>query len=232
MSRVVVERLTRRPGAELRHAGLSVVGGRRRQEDRWLARPDLGLYAISDGMGGHERGDEAAQAAVGALAGALASAAESSGSAMRVALRRAHRAVRRLAGGFGREPGATLTALWFGGDRVVLGHVGDTRAYRCAPGAAAPELLSADHRTWYGGLYKALGAGVGDPLDPQVAELEVAPGQVYLLASDGLWGEVDPELLAAVTTADATLEERVRGLVAAAAGSRDNVTALLVEVSS
>ena len=49
------------------HSVCSAKGRRTSQQDRWLCVPELGLYAVADGMGGHESGDKASTAAMVAL---------------------------------------------------------------------------------------------------------------------------------------------------------------------
>jgi serine/threonine protein phosphatase PrpC len=67
---------------------------------------------------------------------------------------------------------------------------------------------------------------------PEVRELAVEAGDVFLLCSDGLTRELPDAAIGVVLGRDGSLEERVTGLVDAAlrAGGRDNVTCLLVEV--
>ena len=56
------------PGLAFRSAGLSHVGlVRDHNEDAWLARPEIGLWAVADGLGGHARGEVASATIVAAL---------------------------------------------------------------------------------------------------------------------------------------------------------------------
>ena len=58
---------------DLEYAALSVAGQvRSSNEDAVLCRPDLGLWAVADGMGGHQRGELASATALAALEQALA----------------------------------------------------------------------------------------------------------------------------------------------------------------
>src|SRR5208282_1716643 len=129
-------------------AATSVTGQvRERNEDsaytgRWL-------YAVADGLGGHPGGDIASAAAIRALAGydRQAGGAEDPAAALRRAFGAAAEAVAKAAAG---DPGlaamaTTLTALLRSGDHVVLGHIGDSRAYRLRDGQLAQ--LSEDHVT-------------------------------------------------------------------------------------
>jgi len=205
---------------------------RERNEDSGYA--GRGLYAVADGLGGHPGGDIASAAAIRALirydeqAGedqdpeetlwqAFASAAE--------AVAKAAAAQPDLAG-----MATTLTALLRSGDRVVLGHIGDSRAYRLRDGQLAQ--LSQDHVTevpvFGSAMTRCIGAGSNE--GPDVTGHDARPGDRWLLCSDGLYGVVSDALiyraLAAGTPAAAVdvLLER-----ADAAGSPDNVTVIVID---
>jgi protein phosphatase len=73
--------------------------------------------------------------------------------------------------------------------------------------------------------------GTQDEVDADVIEFVVAPGDMYLLASDGLMREVDDERIASILSdPSADLEQTCACLIVAAneAGGRDNITSLLV----
>ncbi len=118
----------------LRAAASTDVGLRRRaNEDRYAMAPELGLYLVADGMGGHRAGQVASEMAaaaairaVDALRGAEVSLAEK----LRHAVTCANREIHGLAG---QKPelagmGTTLVAMLDSEQRVALAHVGDTRA--------------------------------------------------------------------------------------------------------
>ena len=163
------------------------IGQRERQEDRWLADERMDLFAVCDGMGGHEKGDEAAEDAIHALHIAVAN--DQRGDPMRVfgdAIRIADEAVQRLAGGgVFRRPGTTLTALWLRDGAAYLLHVGDSSCYLHSNGALA--RISEQH-TGIWGLEQCLGGGCRDLKDlrPQIERFSVSEGDTLILCSDGM----------------------------------------------
>jgi serine/threonine protein phosphatase PrpC len=114
----------------LRAAALSDIGLRRRtNEDCYALAPDLGLYLVADGMGGHTAGqvasDLATQAAVSALR-TLVDAAASLTEKLRYSVAAANREILATAQA---KPelagmGTTLVAVLAGPDRIALAHVG------------------------------------------------------------------------------------------------------------
>lgn len=217
------------------------IGRRDEQEDRYLLLPERGLFAVADGMGGHDGGAEAAQAAVDALAAAAVGA--SSPEVMAAAFERASEAVAAVGGrcpatgkvgqhkmscGCHRLPGTTLTALWLDGPRAVIGHIGDTRCWRVRGGKA--EQVTKDHSMGHV-LLRALGGRTKD--EPDVFEVEARPGDIFVLVSDGVL--LDGGEIAEV--ADGPFEEAAERLVAAGAARyeertprTDNGTAVCVRV--
>lgn len=230
---------------------LSVVGKRAEQQDCVLTLPDLRLFAVADGMGGHLRGADASHTAIRALRGSIAQhAGRPSIAGMRDAFMEANDAVAQMEMGrcprtsYGDHkmscgcmpPGTTLTALWFTAHSVIIGHVGDCRAYRYTGADAEPTVLTREHRRW-GGLSSYVGIR-HTIIDPEIIEKEIAPGHVFLLASDGLWESLPktpPEDARAVLTRAMSVpvsEEKIKNLVSTVENrSKDNITALLVEVS-
>jgi PPM family protein phosphatase len=233
-------------------AGTDVGRTRSGNEDSYFCGRTV--FAVADGLGGHQGGEVASAVAVEPLAAldgrGFADPAEAA-EALAAAIREANAAIIDRAS---HDPGlwgmgTTLTAAAVAGDRhLQLAHVGDSRAYLLRDGSL--EQLTIDH-TIVAELVRRgrltpdqaavhpersiLTRAVG--LDPRVPvdtpdPLELAPGDQVLLCSDGLT-EVVPDvkiaqLLAAEPDGDATC----RSLIDAAnsAGGPDNITVVLLRV--
>ena len=207
-------------------SGASDVGRlRSRNEDSFLIRPDLAVFAVADGMGGHAAGDVASRTALETFANVLA------GRSMEDAIMMANLAVWEVSQ---TDPGkagmgTTLTAIRFEPDsELVCGHVGDSRLYRLRDGVL--EQLTRDHsipRTSM--LTRAIGTRADVEVD--VFRASALAGDRYLLCSDGLTGMLTDEELRALVGQQAELEKICGDLVAAANqhGGHDNITAILVE---
>lgn len=238
-------------------AGATDVGRvRTGNEDALVVDRDRGVFLVADGMGGHAAGEVASALAVEAVGGALARGVddglgcEGLAEAMRDAFLHAAEAIDRHAAA---EPdtrgmGTTLTACALHPDGVLcVGHIGDSRAYRLRGGVL--EQLTHDHtlvqREVDAGrlspeaarvhplshvITRALGAG--PPYDPEPRSLRVEPGDLLLLATDGLTGMVDDDRLARLLASPEPPDRVVRALIDAAnaAGGVDNVTAIVVRV--
>lgn len=217
------------------HSAASAQGPRRYQQDRWLCNPAAGIFAVADGMGGHESGDVAAEAAIGVL-GNQAPTGAPSAEAMAAWFAEADRLVRAMAlpcrvTGTDQHkmscycpgnPGTTLTALWLGPQGGVLGHSGDSMCWRVREGRL--ELLTALHHCSFGGLAQA----IGHDMAPQILTLDVAPGDLFILHTDGL-DVIHPGTRLYEGTDDSDLA-RLLVDAALAAGAQDNVTVVTVRV--
>jgi serine/threonine protein phosphatase Stp1 len=218
---------------------------RQRNEDAFLCRDDLGLWAVADGAGGHGAGDVAAAESIAALASIPAglTAAELLAQ-VRMRLQSVHRERRRqAAAGTGAESlmATTIVVLLARSEHMACLWAGDSRAYRLRGGAFT--RLTRDHSLVQelvdsGALAaeameghpqanvvtRALGAGEEVELDKV---LEVAePGDVYLLCSDGLTKALSDEEIHATVAAASAAQDLVNQ--ALRAGARDNVTAVVV----
>jgi protein phosphatase len=231
-------------------------------QDNLLIDTRLGLVAVADGMGGHAGGAIASTEALLLLAqelqalhphpadpdttwtGAGPRAVHAAQDALKHVNSRLYQmnVAAGLGDGFGM--GTTLSAMWQPepGAPAILLHVGDSRIYRWRAGVL--EQLTHDHTLYQ----QALERGMPEPLPPRnlllqamgpaadvapdVAALPLAPGDLYLLCSDGLYGEAQPgviEALLARAPADG-LEASCAALIDMAKqdGSRDNITAMLL----
>ncbi|MEW5772350.1 MAG: protein phosphatase 2C domain-containing protein [Thermodesulfobacteriota bacterium] len=237
------------PAAGLDVAGLSHVGlVRRRNEDRLLAQPlpDGALLAVADGMGGEQCGHLAAETAVAALA---SGGPEGAGEVWLLAgLDRAQSALRAMVqANPGMEGmGATLTAVLIRGREAVWAHVGDSRLHLARGGEL--HAVTRDHTflrelveegeisaeaARIHPLRQLLDQCLGCPdIRPDSGVLRLLPGDMLVLTSDGLHGEVAEEAMRGLLRAGIPLEERLRDLLRAAldAGGRDNATVLAAVV--
>jgi len=230
--------------------------GRRRSsnEDSYIARPDLGLFVVADGMGGHAAGEVASRLAVEAIAAEVSRPAPG-GPADRPAGRRlsagfeeANRRIAERATTADDLQGmaTTAVALLVEDAAAVLAHVGDSRAYLFRGGQLT--RLTEDH-SW---VEEQVRAGVlteraarehpwrnvvtraiaGTPaLAADLTDVPVEPGDRLLLCSDGLM-VVSDDRIARLLAGSEDLAAVCHDLVDAAnaAGGPDNVTVLVIEI--
>jgi protein phosphatase len=234
-----------------RSAGLTDTGRKRRQnEDAFVCEPPL--FAIADGMGGAQAGEVASRLAAAAIEeGATAIAGEEGvATVVRAANTRIfERAVHDPAvAGMGTT--ATVAVVSEEAGTVTLAHVGDSRAYLYRAGAL--EQLTTDHSlvgelVRSGRLTEAEAAvhphrsvitralGTDAEVEVDTLTVEVAPGDLVLLCSDGLSAMVrDEEIVRVLEATGGAPREAAEALVAAAndAGGEDNVTVVLFELLS
>ena len=221
-------------------------GGRQSNQDVWLAAGQL--FAVADGMGGHERGDVASRLAVDALEAAFG--ADPSVGGLLGACREANRVVWQEAQGGPENSimGTTVVAFALTSDAVgVVAHVGDSRLYRLRGGRlsvltqdhtvveeslrsgelTAAEAASHPHRNV---LTRAI--GVGPHIDVDFSGVSLEAGDRLLLCTDGLFRSVAPEELTQLLASQDTPQGVAESLVGAALerDAEDNVTALVVGI--
>lgn len=236
--------MTTTPSAALAYAALTDVGRvRAHNEDALLCCAPLNLWAVADGMGGHQRGEVASALALQELRRQVRH-----GATLPAAIGAAHAAILTEAAteAGSQGMGTTLVAVRFSAADFQLAWVGDSRAYRI--GAGRIEQLSRDH-SWVqlmvdaGRLSSAearqhprrnqvthcLGQTDGEPqIDSLSGQLE--PGELLLLCSDGLSGELDDDEILRLCSTAPTLEALVATLVEAARehGGRDNISCIVL----
>lgn len=221
-------------------------------EDAFLCNPDAGIFVVCDGMGGAAAGEVASRLAAenanAALLAGEASAAFSTAD-VREAVAAANTAVfsrassdRRLEG-----MGTTLVMLALSATTALVAHVGDSRCYLWRDEALM--RLTADHslveeqvrlgqitrkQAERSALQHVITRAIGTAADvlPDVEQVEVRTGDLFLLASDGLTKELGDAELAGMLGAAASEQQIGEALIAAAnaAGGRDNITCVLVRI--
>ena len=199
---------------------------RQRNEDALLARPERGLLAVADGLGGHPAGDVASLTAIRALDGSGLTG-ESSDGELLDAIRAAHDAVVSA----GEEDdsrlglGTTLVVALVREGAVTVAHVGDSRAY-VLPASGELEPVTRDHSV-HGYLTQAL--GLDRAVMPDTAQVPAPRGTRLLLCSDGLTNMVEAEAIGELL-AHGSAQDACDALVKAAldAGGIDNVTVIVL----
>ena len=193
------------------------------------------VAAIADGMGGVAGGAEASRTALRALVaqvvdgGGAASLAARMQQGFRSAGARVFEAATAVPAL--RDMGTTLTALAFAPGQAALGHIGDSRLYRVRRGAV--QLLTEDHvlRQRESMLTRCIGGGQID-CEPDQVEVEIEPGDRFVLVTDGVWNVVPPAEFERLTNGrppTATAEALVQR--ALDHGGPDNATCVVVDVA-
>lgn len=217
---------------------------RPRNEDALVERPDIGLWAVADGAGGHGAGDVASRAVTEALAALPAglSAAELLAQ-VRLGIGAVHADLQRIAAeaGPGRICASTIVVLLARGTHFACLWAGDSRIYRLRAGllerithdhSVVQELVDqgllapeqAESHPQANLITRAIGAeGV---LDLDKVSDRILPGDTFLLCSDGLFKAVEEVAIARLLAEGEGPEALLKA--ALAQGARDNVTAIVV----
>ena len=222
---------------------------RSHNEDSYLDDPDNRLWAVADGMGGHEAGDIASQAIVRHLREVVRTPqavdyvdrvedALSAVNAELIGYAQTHRL---------QMVGSTAVVLADAGHYMLCAWAGDSRIYRLS--ASGIRQLTTDHNqaremmstgqfsaadlqsnAHAGALVRAVGAEPNLVVEWVVSE--AAPNDVFLLCSDGITKEMSDDGIAEVLGRTKRVKEMADSLVdtCLARGARDNITAVVVRV--
>ena len=213
-------------------------------EDSAVALPERGVWAVADGMGGHERGDVASRLVTDRLARLPPTAnGQELLRAVRSTLADCHRELREQAAG--SLCGCTVVVLLAVDAHFACLWAGDSRLYRLRAGrlnqltrdhSLVQELIDQGQLTpeaarthpWRNRITRAV--GIGDRLELDAMQDRLLPGDRFLLCTDGLTGELEDTDIAS-TLASAAPEPAANALIALALerGGRDNITFVIVE---
>ena len=220
---------------------------RRRNEDAYVVEPPL--FAIADGMGGAQAGELASSLAAGAVRedeAAAGSGERRVAELIQEANRRVYERSSQDAAASGM--GTTMTVAFVGDANVAFGHVGDSRAYLIRDGKL--EQLTEDHslvaelvrsgklspeeaetHPQRSVITRALGT---DPdVDVDTFSIETAPGDLFMLCSDGLTSMVEDDvILQTIEKSRDNLQTAAKALIRAAnkGGGEDNITVVFFEI--
>jgi serine/threonine protein phosphatase PrpC len=219
--------------------------------------PAFGLFALADGMGGHQAGEVASSLAARTVAHHViqrlylpALIQQEQGTdqpSLNEVLVNAVQAANSVVANRVPDGGTTLTCALVLGSRAYIAHVGDSRAYVLTEANGLSQItndhslvdrlvklgqLTRDEAATHpqkNVLYRAIGqSGV---LDVDIYMRTILDGERLLLCSDGLWGMVSDAQMADIIASAPSPQAACDGLIAAAneTGGQDNITAILVE---
>ena len=250
---------------KLEHAGATHVGMKRdHNEDNFLLMPEMNLFAVADGMGGHSSGEVASQIAVDTIhqffqetegddeitwpyKPSRERSYEENRFAASVMLANRNIFEQSMESPKYKGMGTTFVGMFMHGKKTVYAHAGDSRAYLVRDGNITQ--LTEDHSLLND--YKKIqpmtpeeeeafphkniivrALGMKETLDVEVSTAEPKVGDIVVICSDGLCGEVtDPDILKYVLETPDDLQKGVDTLIKAACdnGGKDNVTVILVK---
>jgi serine/threonine protein phosphatase PrpC len=225
---------------------------RSNNEDRVYIEDARGIYLVVDGMGGHQAGEHAAEIAVERIRARLERQTGTAEQRIREAITLANNGIFEAAEARPEWHGmaCVLTLATMDGNRVRIGHVGDSRLYKIRNGMIAK--ITHDHspvgeREDSGELaeseamvhprrnevYRDVGSVARTPEDPdfiEMTEISCEPDSALLLCSDGLSDAIpSAEILKIVERNAADRHQAVNELIEAAAKKgKDNISAILV----
>ena len=243
------------------YGGSDVGRRRQANEDAYLCDDELGLWVVADGMGGHAAGEVASQEAVDTIYGMVKRARRHPEAerepdvALRAAVRLLEGSVQaatymiyamseldsRKSG-----MGTTISAMLLHGNYMITAQVGDSRIYQVRKDDA--RQLTEDHTLINWQLKQGIiteeearnsrhknvitrAVGNREYVQVDTTMVEYTPGDVYLLCSDGLHGYLKTEEIPSLTNLGG--KESVKRLIdlANSRGGKDNITAVIVEVT-
>lgn len=221
-------------------------------EDSICVRPELGFFAVADGMGGSQSGEVASRLILQELEGFLISCPDQNqdvGVILAEGVKRANKAV--YVTSFKSEDyhgmGTTLSCIIVRGGMLYLAHVGDSRIYLFRHGNIVQ--LTQDHsmvqemqnegvltkeeaksHPYRHVLTRALGVELN--METDIDHFQLLPGDMILLCTDGLSGFVSDELILQSVLNAADIDQAVNTLVQCAlnVGGTDNISVIIVAV--
>jgi protein phosphatase len=219
---------------------------RQRNEDSYLARPETGIWAVADGMGGHESGDLASNTVIEALESIQPP--PSAQDLLSLCEERIFDANARL-NEIGRQRGGiiigtTVTILLAFDDHFACVWSGDSRMYMVREGKITQ--ISRDHtevqdllmngaitreeaQTWPGSNVITRAIGVADVPELEMTSGPLNAGDVFVVCSDGLTRHVEDDEILQCVSANVSQQACDRLIVLTLErGALDNVTVVVV----
>ncbi len=239
----------------MKYSALTDKGlNREKNEDTFKVRPDLGLFIVSDGMGGEHAGDLASRLVADALPGIFSPIIETKDISSPLVQARFLEGLASLSSSLRERTrhkpgldgmGATVVAAVVGRSEMIVVHMGDSRAYLLRGGTLSQ--LTRDHTIVQilldtkeisteealthpskGTLTRYVGMD-GNPL-PEITYTNIRAGDKVLLCSDGLHGMLPADRIRAAMLSSEKPRQICSRLIAQAneAGGKDNITAIVL----
>ncbi|MCF7955384.1 MAG: protein phosphatase 2C domain-containing protein [Phycisphaerae bacterium] len=244
-------------GLDFNWAALTDTGlCRDKNEDAFLIEPEIGLFLVSDGMGGHPGGDLASDFVAGNLSVLIESSLHSLRSQNTPSIRRLlKRSIHRQSNEVRWEGqsesgyanmGATVVLCLLIGGRAHVANLGDSRLYRLRKnnlmqisrdhsvvnelieaGKLEPENADGHHASGLITQYM----GMDEPAEPDIRSFKLCSADRLLLCSDGLTDMLDETEIKTILQENADPQKAAKTLVELAnkAGGYDNITVIVID---
>lgn len=249
---------------KIRYAAKTDVGMKRtHNEDYFSLVEDEQLFIVADGMGGHASGEVASKMSAETISEFFQRTKDEDATWPFKMDRSLSYIENRLVCGVKlankrifetscrdiryKGMGTTIVAGMVAGDKIYIGHVGDSRAYRVRQGKidqitrdhslledykeAKPDMTEEEERNFPHKNVITRALGMRETVQVDIRAHQIQDGDTYLMCSDGLSGMLsDPQMLEIISNAK-SLERAVAELVDGAnrAGGTDNITTLLLQ---
>lgn len=234
--------------------GKSDAGLRRsNNEDAFVLKPELALFAVADGMGGAASGEVASRLFADTAFEVFSRISNRSEADTVESVQRTFQlANEKILTSSQQNPehngmGCTAELIAFCNNNYVIGHVGDSRIYLFRQGQL--RQITKDHSLVQEqidqGLISTIEArthslkhvihravGINEMLAVDIIKGKGLPGDIFLLCSDGLTDMVDDHVMQQTLSLSLSLDQKVERLIdsAKSAGGYDNITVILSEV--
>ncbi|MGA1875108.1 MAG: Stp1/IreP family PP2C-type Ser/Thr phosphatase [bacterium] len=226
---------------------------RKNNEDAFLIRPEAGLMAVADGMGGAAAGEVASQIFIQAVLETSSKISPQTESEMIHLVQNTFQSANeRILQHVQEQPqhqgmGCTAEFIVFGHQIYALGHVGDSRTYLLRNGQL--RQITKDHSVVQDQIDQGLikpeearkhplrnvilrSVGIREELALDLIRGKIQPGDLFLLCSDGLTDMIDDASVQEILSSSLSLTQKGEELIGSAlsAGGYDNVTVAMCEV--
>ena len=240
---------------EITFAGQTDVGCKRsNNEDVFAIEPKLGFCLVADGLGGAAAGELASKIFLETVLEVFQQTTNRTvidvSKRIQMSFTKANEKIlnHTLTNPAHKGMGCTAELMAFYEEGFVLGHIGDSRTYRCRndrfvritrdhslvqeqidQGVITPE--GARHHPMRNVIHRAV--GIDDEIELDIMKSKVLPQDQYLLCSDGLTDMVEDEMIHEALKLNISLDQKVEELIemALSAGGRDNVSVVLLEIT-